>query len=156
MTTFFHAWQFWVSFWEVILFSAWDKSWGPMKQHVDQHNHFVNLLSFYKRSHNCTEVRFASLLSGGFTTMAVINPTKKKLANRISVNCGYYLSLTQIWVSQFYRKIWPVSNTNFHLEFLSLQQYNRNKFHFYKWKEIHNFSMTESFSQLLCIVWRTF
>ena len=27
------------------------------------------------------EVRFASFLSGGFTTMAVINPPEKKLAN---------------------------------------------------------------------------
>ena len=35
----------------------------------------------------CTEVRFASLLSGGFTTMAVINPPEKKLANRTSVHC---------------------------------------------------------------------
>ena len=34
----------------------------------------------------CTEVRFASLLSGGFTTMAVINPPEKKLANRTSVH----------------------------------------------------------------------
>ena len=33
----------------------------------------------------CTEVRFASLLSGGFTTMAVINPPEKNLANRTSV-----------------------------------------------------------------------
>ena len=30
-------------------------------------------------------MRFASLLSGGFTTMAVINPPEKKLANRTSV-----------------------------------------------------------------------
>jgi hypothetical protein len=30
-------------------------------------------------------VRFASLLSGGLTTMAVINPPEKKLANRTSV-----------------------------------------------------------------------
>ena len=35
----------------------------------------------------CTEVRFASLLSGRFSTMAVINPPKKKLANRTSVQC---------------------------------------------------------------------
>ena len=32
----------------------------------------------------CTEVRFASLLSGGFT-MAVINPPERKLAKRTSV-----------------------------------------------------------------------
>ena len=31
---------------------------------------------------------FASFLSGGFTTMAVINPPEKKLANRTSVCNG--------------------------------------------------------------------
>ena len=31
-----------------------------------------------------TEVRFASFLSGGFTTMAVINPPAWKVANRTS------------------------------------------------------------------------
>ena len=35
----------------------------------------------------CTEVRFASFLSGGFTTMAVIIPPKRKLAKRTSVHC---------------------------------------------------------------------
>ena len=33
----------------------------------------------------CTEVRFASFLSGRFTTMAVINPPDWKLTNRTSV-----------------------------------------------------------------------
>ena len=33
----------------------------------------------------CTQVRFASLLSGGFTAIAVINPPEKKPANRTSV-----------------------------------------------------------------------
>ena len=32
-----------------------------------------------------TEVRFANLISGGFTTMAVINQLERKLAKRISV-----------------------------------------------------------------------
>ena len=36
----------------------------------------------------CTEVRFASFLSGGFTTMAVMNPPKKKLEKRTSVQWG--------------------------------------------------------------------
>ena len=35
-----------------------------------------------------TEVRFASFLSGGFTTMAVINPPERKLVKRTSVDCG--------------------------------------------------------------------
>jgi hypothetical protein len=33
-------------------------------------------------------VRFASFLSGVFTTMAVKNPPEKKLAKRTSVQCG--------------------------------------------------------------------
>jgi hypothetical protein len=36
-------------------------------------------------SKECTEVRFASFLSGGMTTRAVINPPEKKLAKRTSV-----------------------------------------------------------------------
>ena len=39
------------------------------------------------KSHYCTEVRFASFLSCIFTTMAVINPPEKKLANCASVHC---------------------------------------------------------------------
>ena len=38
-------------------------------------------------SEHFTEVRFASFLSSGFTTMAVINPMEKRLAKRISVDC---------------------------------------------------------------------
>ena len=38
------------------------------------------------RTVQCTEVRFASLLSDGFTAMAVIiNPPERKLAKRTSV-----------------------------------------------------------------------
>ena len=35
----------------------------------------------------CTEVRFASFLSDGFTTMAVINPPEGKLAKHTYVQC---------------------------------------------------------------------
>jgi hypothetical protein len=35
----------------------------------------------------CTEVRFASFLSGRFTSMEVINPPESKLAKRTSVQC---------------------------------------------------------------------
>ena len=38
-------------------------------------------------SMQCTEVRFASFLSGGFIHMAVINPPEMKVANRTSVQC---------------------------------------------------------------------
>ena len=36
---------------------------------------------------HCTEVRFASLLSGGFITAIVVNPPEMKLAKRTSVHC---------------------------------------------------------------------
>ena len=34
---------------------------------------------------HCTEVRFASFLSGGFITAIVVNPPERKLAKRTSV-----------------------------------------------------------------------
>ena len=37
-------------------------------------------------SHQYTEVRLARFLSGGFTTMAVINPPESKVAKRTSVH----------------------------------------------------------------------
>ena len=40
--------------------------------------------------HPCTEVRFASLLSGEFATMAVINLPEMKLAKRTSVPWGVF------------------------------------------------------------------
>ena len=48
---------------------------------------------------HCTEVRFSSLLSGGFTTMAVINPTEKKLENLTSVQCVLFtlFDLCTVW-----------------------------------------------------------
>ena len=41
-----------------------------------------------KKPHKCSEVHFVSFLSGGFTTMAVINPPERKLAKRTSVKCS--------------------------------------------------------------------
>ena len=46
-------------------------------------------------STHCTEVRFASFLSGGFTTMAVINPPERKLAKRTYVHCVRRLRLAR-------------------------------------------------------------
>ena len=37
------------------------------------------------------KVRFASFFSGGFTTMAVIDPPERKLAKRTSVHCKIVL-----------------------------------------------------------------
>ena len=41
----------------------------------------------FLNSNQCIEVRFDSFLSGGFTTMAVLNPPERKLAKRTSVQC---------------------------------------------------------------------
>ena len=53
-----------------------------------------------EKSGRCTEVCFASFLSNGFTTMAVINPPENKLAKRNSVRCGRQ---NMLWP---YLKIW--------------------------------------------------
>ena len=42
----------------------------------------------------CTEVRFVSLLSGRFTTMAIINPLERKLAKRISMQWSNWMTRT--------------------------------------------------------------
>ena len=42
--------------------------------------------SWFPPAAHCTEVRFVSFFSGGFTTMAVANPMERKLAKRISVH----------------------------------------------------------------------
>ena len=52
---------------------------------------YLTLLTFsgkdlrYPLTNKCTEVHFVSFLSGGFTTMAVINPLVRKLAKRSPV-----------------------------------------------------------------------
>ena len=40
-------------------------------------------------SQQCTGVRFDSLLSGRFTTMAVINAPERKMAKRTPVHCKF-------------------------------------------------------------------
>ena len=45
----------------------------------------------------CTEVRFDSFLSGGFTTMAVINPPERKLANAPLCSGGEGTKICQNW-----------------------------------------------------------
>ena len=51
------------------------------------------LLTFH-----CIDVRFVSFLSGGFTTMAVVNPLENKLVNRTSVHCT---KLNQVVILKF-------------------------------------------------------
>jgi hypothetical protein len=66
-----------------------------------------------------TEVHFASFFSGGFTTMAVINPPEKKLTKCTSVHCGglacqkmAVAALNVIRVKSF---AWKMIVTNGHL-----------------------------------------
>ena len=49
-----------------------------------------SLLNYFFSFTHCTEVRFDSFLSGGFTTMAVINPPERKQAKRTSVHCPIF------------------------------------------------------------------
>ena len=56
---------------------------------------------------HCTEVRFASFLSSGFTTKAVMNPPEKKVEKCTSVHC---------WDHNMYRYVTEVNNTAMRLE----------------------------------------
>ena len=47
-----------------------------------------NVCPGYKNCPHYTEVCFASFLSVGFTTITVINPPERKLAERTSVHCS--------------------------------------------------------------------
>ena len=49
---------------------------------------------------HCTEVRFASFLSGGFTTMAVMNPPETKLDKCTSVHWSTCKKAAQIFYIQ--------------------------------------------------------
>ena len=48
----------------------------------------ITYLAKSKRVAHCTEVHFASFLSGGFITAIVVNPPERKLAKRTSVHCS--------------------------------------------------------------------
>ena len=65
---------------------------------LDSSSNFEYLLWFF---FHCTEVRFASFLSGGFTTLAVINPKERKLAKLTSVLCACLVKKTTIRYSKF-------------------------------------------------------
>ena len=52
---------------------------------------FSGGLKYLRKIHynrQCTEMRFASFLSGGFITAIVVNPPERKLAKRTSVQCA--------------------------------------------------------------------
>ena len=59
----------------------------PLELKKIENNYMPNLTEYVDGSRvlYCTEVRFASFLSSGLTTMAVINPPEKKLTNYTSV-----------------------------------------------------------------------
>ena len=48
--------------------------------------------AFAKMILQCTEMRFASFLAGGFTNMALINPPERKLAKLTYVHWGIILA----------------------------------------------------------------
>ena len=45
-------------------------------------------LTYFVGYSQCTEVRFASFLSGWFIITIVVNPPERKLEKRTSVQCG--------------------------------------------------------------------
>ena len=76
--------------------------WRPYKlRHVTKRDMFVFIklqilnykvsVSSMPHSIQCTEVHFASFLSGGFITAIVVNPPERKLAKRTSVQWYNFL-----------------------------------------------------------------
>ena len=65
----------------------------------------IRLLGTVVYSAHYTEVRFASFLSGGFTTMAVINPLKRNLEYLIVLACVKIIITHQNFVVSSNRKI---------------------------------------------------
>ena len=56
-----------------------------MHRRTEQLSHDTVEALLHRKVAQCTEVRFASFNSGGFTIMAVINPPERKLAKHTSV-----------------------------------------------------------------------
>ena len=56
-------------------------------------------------AYQCTEVRFASLLSGGFITAIVVNPPERKLAKRTSVHCMFHSYTGEVCVKILLQKV---------------------------------------------------
>ena len=70
------------------------------------------LFGFLVAEH-CTEVRFASFLSGGFITAIVVNPTEMEVTKRTSVHC---LKVEKAWPFEqifFLCRIFFLENRNF-------------------------------------------
>ena len=76
-----------------------------------RHKHFLGSVHTSHYTAQCTEVRFASFFSGGFTTMAVINPPENKLAHCTSVHCNaalcpkHYNELKSVLLCMYYRNL---------------------------------------------------
>ena len=87
----------WLTFYQFTLLSNYRLKWYKIQPDQHYYKHlklktasifFLKLESdFFDLLIHCTIVCFASFLSGGFTTMAVINPPESKLAKRTSVHC---------------------------------------------------------------------
>ena len=54
-------------------------------------NLFICKMNIQVEAMHVTEVRFDNFLSGGSTTMAVINPPERKLAKRTSLQCDDFI-----------------------------------------------------------------
>ena len=84
--------------------------------------------------HQCTEVCFASFLSGGFTTKEVINPPESELAKRTSVQWlhrGYFARRIEIRLVIFrlffYRNLLCSSGKSLHFNAKEKEKRKKNR-----------------------------
>ena len=69
--------------------------------------HFSTKFYFYKSLiTHCTEVHFASFLSGGFITAIVVNPPERKLAKRTTVHCSTAVQCSAVKVQTCADLLW--------------------------------------------------
>ena len=66
----------------------WRPSWKKQDTTKKKSNQILPIaVRIFSNFGHCTEVHFASFLSGGFITAIVVNPPERKLTKRTSVHC---------------------------------------------------------------------
>ena len=129
----------------------WTNGYFPLKFKYSEET-----TKFWKKSPNvltlkskqCTEVRFASFLSGGFITAKVVNPPERKLVKRTSVQCQKLGDLFKnLWPSQ---NIWTLMHfnqqfTNLILSYTASSRWPQTKKRRWWWRRNHQWQGLRNF-----------
>ena len=106
----------------------------------------VHWISLNCQSNHCTEVRFASFFSGGFTTMSLMNPPEKKLEKRTPVHCpkNSIKWLQQVFISIKILFFWESSDwTSFYGLLTNTISYHKSKTNLDRSKHFEHIHMVQ-------------